>query len=208
MTHSLHRRGDRQSLLEDFPMLAIVARGYNDQGANEKLNRIAAIMLKHTDLNFGDGATGNIYAADVMDILANQEVITHALFKDKASLTNCMKELKEADLGISVVVSGCFDVVHQCCEQAGIQWHLGEFSLGVHGRTERLPPEPYLEILTMCGHALVAKNQVDHVLDQIRKGKISYEDAGRELAKPCLCGIFNPHRAAKLLKRMIADYRS
>ncbi len=33
------------------------------------------------------------------------------------------------------------------------------------------------------------------------KGKLSR--AAIELAKPCLCGIFNPDRAAKLLKKMV-----
>jgi hypothetical protein len=28
------------------------------------------------------------------------------------------------------------------------------------------------------------------------------EKAAIELAKPCLCGIFNPERAAKLLKKI------
>lgn len=204
MTHTLHRRGDRESLLQDFPMLAIVARGHNDQDANEKLRKIAEIMLQHTDLNFGDGVTGSKYTAPVREIIANQKVLTHVLFRDKASLTACMKALKEADLGVSVVVSGCFDAVHECCEEAGIQWHLTELSLGIHGNKARLPSEPYLEILTMCGHAMVAKNHVDYLLDQVKKGKISCEEAGRELAKPCLCGIFNPERAAKLLDRMIS----
>jgi hypothetical protein len=29
------------------------------------------------------------------------------------------------------------------------------------------------------------------------------EKAAIELAKPCLCGIFNPYRAGKLLQKMI-----
>jgi len=31
--------------------------------------------------------------------------------------------------------------------------------------------------------------------------KSTVKKAAMELAKPCLCGAFNPHRAAKLLKR-------
>ncbi|MBW2148276.1 MAG: hypothetical protein JRI22_14765 [Deltaproteobacteria bacterium] len=205
MTHTLHRRGDRESLLEDFPILAHVAKGYNDENANERLRKISEIMMKHSDLNFGDGVVGDKYTTSIDNILAHLKVGTHTVFKDKESLTSCLKELKEADAGISVVVSGCFDVVHECCKEAGIRWHLTEYSLGVHGNTDLLPPEPYLEILTMCGHAMVAKNHVDHLIRQIKKGNISYEDAGRELAKPCLCGIFNPLRAAKILRKMAGN---
>jgi hypothetical protein len=181
----------------------MVAKGYNDDDANEKLRKVAEIMMKHSDLNFGDGTTGNQYSTDVEDILAKQRTITHTVFKDKASLIACMREIKEADVGISVVVSGCFDAVHECCKEAGVQWYLTEYSLGVHGATDLLPPEPHLEILTMCGHAMVAKNHVDHLIGQIKKGKISYEEAARELAKPCLCGVFNPARAEKLLAKMV-----
>jgi hypothetical protein len=40
------------------------------------------------------------------------------------------------------------------------------------------------------------------MLEDIKKKKISAAEAAIELAKPCLCGIFNPDRAAKLLTKM------
>jgi hypothetical protein len=43
------------------------------------------------------------------------------------------------------------------------------------------------------------------VLD-IKKKRITVEKAAVELAKPCLCGIFNRHRAARLLQKMAALY--
>ena len=203
MTHTLHRRGDRDDLLQDYPMLAHVAMGYNDKGAGDRLRKIADIMLKYTDLNFGD-PPANRYSASVEQVYDGLDKVVHCVFRDKESLTACMKELKELDAGISVIVSGCFDAVEECCDKAGIKWHLQEQSLGIHGATDKLPAEPYLEILTMCGHAMVAKNQVDHLIGRINKGKISFEQAGQELAKPCVCGIFNPERAARLLKGMAA----
>jgi len=201
MTHTLHRRGEKEELLQDFPMLALVAQRFNEQGARPKLQRIAEIMLKHSDINFGDCRV-NKFTTPVEEIKDNLSVVAHVVFRDKESLTACMRELKEADQGISVIVSGCFEAVEECCQKAGIKPHLTEFSLGVHGRTELLPEEPVLEILTMCGHAMVAKNQVTHLLERIRKGKITPEEAGQELAKPCVCGIFNPERAARLLGRL------
>jgi hypothetical protein len=41
------------------------------------------------------------------------------------------------------------------------------------------------------------------MVEDIKKKKITIRKAAIELAKPCLCGAFNPHRAAKLLRKMI-----
>ena len=72
-------------------------------------------------------------------------------------------------------------------------------SLGVWGKTELLPSKEVLEITTMCGHAMVAANWVEKMIEDIKKGKTTPEKAAEKLAKPCECGIFNPTRAAELL---------
>ena len=72
-------------------------------------------------------------------------------------------------------------------------------SLGVWGKTELLPSKEVLEITTMCGHAMVAANLVEKIIEDIKKGKTTPEKAAKKLAKPCECGIFNPTRAAELL---------
>ena len=205
MTHTLHRAGSRRSLSNDFPILAHVARGFNDQGSQEKLRRISEIFIKYTDLNFGCLTLGNRYSTSIPEIMKKIKVGCHAVFRDNESLTACMKELKQADIGLSIVVSGCFDIIKECCKKEYIKWHLTEYSLGIHGKTELLPSEPYLEIITMCGHSMVAKAHIDYLVKQIKKGKISYEDAGIGLAKPCVCGIFNPERAANILRRIVGE---
>jgi hypothetical protein len=121
MTHTLHRTGDLQSIKEDFPMLAHVARGFNDQGASPRLKQIALTMTKHTDLHFGDCKVGNKYQMDPTEIMDKLSVGCQVVFKDKESLIACMKELKEKDQGISIVVSGLFDEVFDCCNKAGIK---------------------------------------------------------------------------------------
>jgi len=203
MTHTLHRFGNRETLLEDYPILAHIARGHNDRHSEERLRKISEIFLKHTDLNYGCAVVGNKYTTDISEIFKNVRVGVHAVFKCPKALIACMKELKDADLGISIVVSGCFDIVDECCKMAGIEWHLREYSLGFHGNTSLLPEDPYLEILTMCGHGMVAKRHIDHLIKQIKKGKLTCERVGFELAKPCLCGIFNPHRAAQIVRLIV-----
>lgn len=203
MTHTLHRTGDLQSIKEDFPMLAHVARGFNDQGASPRLKQIALTMTKHTDLHFGDCKIGNKYQMDPTEIMDKLTVGCQVVFKDKESLIACMKELKEKDQGISIVVSGLFDEVFDCCNKAGLKPPLIEFALGVHGNTKKLWPPEILEFVTMCGHGLVSGRLVKRMVEDIKKNKTTVEKAAIELAKPCLCGIFNPYRAGKLLQKMI-----
>ena len=119
MTHTLHRTGDLQSLGEDFPMLTHVARGFNDQGASPRLKRIAETMVKYSNLHFGDCKVGNRYMMDPAEIMDKLTVGCQTVFKDKESLIACMKELKQIDQGISIVVSGLFDEVLGCCKEAG-----------------------------------------------------------------------------------------
>jgi hypothetical protein len=47
---------------------------------------------------------------------------------------------------------------------------------------------------------MVASNLVTSLIEEIKAGERSPEDAGKELAKVCECGIFNPVRAAELLR--------
>ena len=137
MTHTLHRTGDIESLKEDFPMLTHVARGYNDIGAGERLKQMAEIARKYTDLNFGDCKVANKFMMPPEQIMEKHTVGWQVVFKDKKSLIACMKELKEKNIGISVVVSGLFDEVFECCQKAGINPPLIEFALGIHGNKER-----------------------------------------------------------------------
>lgn len=205
MTHTLHRTGDLESIREDFPMLTHVARGFNDQGASVRLKKIAQTMTKYTDLHFGDCKVGNKYQMGPAEIMDKLTVGCQVVFKDKESLISCMKELKEKDQGVSIVVSGLFDEVFDCCRTAGINPRLIEFALGIHGNTKKLLPPEILDFVTMCGHGLVSGRLVKRMVEDIKKKKITVEKAALELAKPCLCGIFNPHRAAKLLTKMTVE---
>lgn len=205
MTHTLHRTSHSEGLREDFCMLTHVARGFNDKNAGPRLKEIALTMLKYTDLHFGDCKVGNRYQMDPAEIIEKLTVGCQCVFKDKESLIACMKELKEKDQGISIVVSGLFDEVFDCCSKAGLKPPLIEFALGIHGNTRKLWPPEILDFVTMCGHGLVSGRLVKKMVEEIKKGKITVEKAAIELAKPCLCGIFNPHRAAKLLKKMVGQ---
>jgi hypothetical protein len=203
MTHTLHRTGDPASLSEDYPMLAIRAKGFNDEGNDWRLRKILEIASRHPIVNFSDDKTGSKFTASLDEIL-NSDVqdlpMVQMVFTNKEDMTRFMEDLKEADLGISVVASGLFEEIFQCCRKAGLRPHSVNYSLGVHGRVEKLPPEEVLEITTMCGHALISKNLVTKLVADIKAGKETGSSAAEILARDCICGILNPVRAAKILE--------
>ena len=70
MTHSLHRRGTRESLANDFVVLGCPATGVNKKGSAPKTQKFLSICYKHGPINLGDMKTGNIYNTTMDDILS------------------------------------------------------------------------------------------------------------------------------------------
>ena len=207
MTHTLHRRGDNASLSEDYVMLIMPARGVNFDGSEEKMRQIWEVISSYEGelANFGNTSNGNSHQTTMEVLKKATSWIAHAVFKDRETLKACLKELKERDFGISVVISGLYEDVERLCAEVGLFPHTVEHSLGIHGNTERLPDENVLEITTMCGHAMVSPNLVTHLVAEIDEGKTTYEEAAKELSRMCDCGIFNPYRAEKLLRKMTTE---
>ena len=201
MTHSLHRRGSRESLSEDYVMLIMQAIGHNEEGHKAKIQEFLRIALRHNAINIGSVSMGGMIDK-AEEVIANVDKIGHAVFDNQEDVTAMLKELKEVDLGLSVVVSGIYEKVDGCLEKAGLKHHTGNFSLGVWGKTEKLPEEEVLEITTMCGHALIAPNLVREMVKEIKAGTKTPDAAAMLLAPQCACGVFNTKRAAKLLKAM------
>lgn len=206
MTHTLHRRGSKESLNHDFVIHSMPARGINHEGAKPKLQGFLSIARKYGAVNTGDGKRGNQYYLDPDDMYENLATITHAVFTDEEALTAALTDLKEQDLGMSITVSGLFEKLFACCHKAGITPHAIEHSLGVLGNTERLPDGNFMQITTMCGHAMVSQGLIRRLIRQIKDGEITPTEAGHELAKPCQCGVFNPVRAAELIEEFCALY--
>lgn len=205
MTHTLHRKGDAENLKGDFVFLTMSAKTVNAKGSGAKMRRFFEILEKHNAVNYGDMKTGNILNSDrdtIHDGILDTSIV-HFVFTEKETVGKVLDELKEADLGTSVVVSGLVETTDQLCKQAGLSMHTVEFSGGIHGKLELLPEAPVLEITTMCGHGMVASNLVREMVKQIKKGKKTLEEAGLELAKPCQCGVFNPKRAEALLEKFL-----
>lgn len=202
MTHTLHRLGSSDNLEQDYVVFAMSAKGINEEGSHVAMRRFLDLALEFEPLNAGDMKTGNVFTYSPEEILdnINDQSIVHAVYADEQKVAKLLERLQEEDLGISVVVTGLFERVRECAHEAGLRQHTAEGSLGIWGDMEKLPDTEVLEVTTMCGHGMVSSALVKKMANKVRRGQMSAEEAARELAKPCACGVFNPRRAANLLK--------
>jgi hypothetical protein len=205
VTHTLHRRGDRESLGQDYIVFTMSAKKLNEEGSAERMTTFLGILLKHRPVNYGDMVTGNCYVKSREEILQNIQStsIVHGVFTDEAEVVEILKELKEADLGMSVVISGVHDATETGCRKSGLAKHTVENSLGIFGQYKKLPADEILQLTTMCGHGMVPANLVERVITEIKRGKKSVREGAAELTRPCHCGIYNPIRAERLLHRLL-----
>jgi hypothetical protein len=205
VTHTLHRRGDRECLAQDYIVFTMSAKNFNEEGSAERMKAFLGILLKHRPVNYGDMVTGNCHVKSREEILGNIQStsIVHGVFTDERTVVEVLRELKAADLGMSVVVTGVHDETEKSCRSSGIAKHTVENSLGIFGQYRKLPADEILQLTTMCGHGMVPANLVERVLVQIKRGKKSLREAALELTRPCHCGIYNPVRAERLLVRLL-----
>jgi len=206
MTNTLHRQGTLESLKNDYIIFAHTARGITCEGSAPKLQKFMRICLKYHPVNIGDDKQGNIYKddIDIQKLISNQGDGAGALavFTDLDTLQKVVEELIQADLGISINISGLLDEVQTCCQRAGIQRHSAEHSLGFWGARDRLPEREILEFNTMCGHGMVSFNLIRKMIDYVKLRRLTPKKAARIMAKCCECGAFNPLRAETLLEKV------
>ena len=209
MTHSLHRRGDRESLKDDFVVLGCPATGFNKKGSAPKTREYLRIAYTHKPINEGDMKTGNIYNTTIEDILdrVTDGTIVQVTYDCRENVVALLKELKEKRPGISITVSGVTDIVQGMMDEAGLgRIHTVEYSMGTWGQTEKLPDFDVLKITTMCGHAMIANDLVGKLIRDIKRGRWTLDEVAVEMAKCCTCGNLNLTRAKKILKEMLPLY--
>lgn len=203
MTHTLHRLGDEDSLRRDFVILSMASRKKNLGGARPKLQRVMEVLLRYDPVNVGEMNTPRGHPPEVLVEKITDYSIIHAVYDSRETVDRVLQDLKVADLGMSVVVTGIFDEVFDCCKGVGLSPNVVNMSLGIKGRTGLLPEQRVLEVTTMCGHAMVSRHLFNHLLEQVKSGKVTPEDAAEEMAKQCVCGIFNPKRAVELIRKAV-----
>jgi hypothetical protein len=203
MTHSLHRLGSLEELQGDYVLLVTPAIGFNHEGKTAALQKVVDIVFDVGPNNIASiEATGTIFTgttkADIVDNMHDRGRV-RCCFDSREKMAEVIRRLGEADLGLSITVSGLVDEVVEMARDAGFEPHTVNLSLGVHGNTSCLPDEKVMEITSMCGHALVASNLAKAMIKEVKAGHKSLDDAAVKLAQPCFCGIFNTERAKQIL---------
>jgi hypothetical protein len=172
------------------------------------------ICMKHSPVNAGciypsykpyskTLANGNRWLGDMKpDMLPFTETL--AVYDDSKKVLAVLKELQEANIGMSIVVSGIFDEVDECCREVGLTRHTVNMALGIWGRRDLIPERKTLDIVTMCGHGLVSRYLVDDLVDKVREGLMTADEAGTRLGAQCVCGAFNTVRAVELIQEIVS----
>jgi hypothetical protein len=209
MTNTLHRQGTEEELKRDYVIFASLARGITREGSAPKVQEFLRICLKHNPVNIGSSRQGSILQddVDIHDLIANMEdgATSAAVFTDLETLQKVIAELIEADLGISINVSGLLDGVQQCCHSSGTERHSVEQSLGFWGSRDRLPERDVLTLNTLCGHGLVSFNLIRKMREYVRLRRLTPKEAAKIMGKCCECAVFNTARAEDLLEKMLLE---
>ncbi|HYZ84962.1 MAG TPA: hypothetical protein VE621_11195, partial [Bryobacteraceae bacterium] len=210
MTNTLHRFGSADSFADDYIVFAITCRGKNDEGALEKLRTFLKMAVPYGPVNLGDARHGgslrplvemNPTAHWNRDMKPNFEQVIDglkhittaaAVFDDRVKAMDFFKAVKEADLGLSVNISTSVDAAEQICNNACQPRHSVGYSLGFEGKTERLPNEQVLALSTMCGHGMVAHSLARKMVDWVKEGRRTPQEAATYMQRFCSCGVFNP----------------
>jgi hypothetical protein len=202
MTHSLHRSGPIESQRGDYVWFMYQAKGVNDKDiAPKAMEFIAAAEIVGSE-NWGDVKSGSVLEIPVEEIKAKvtDRSRLRGVFTTRQQVVDFLEIIKEKDLGLSVIIAGLLEEVIPACKEAGVTPHTINYSLGVWGKKELLPSEEVLAVTTMCGHHQIAPQLVEKKVQEVRRGRKTPEEAARELALYCPCGIFNQVRAADLLE--------
>jgi hypothetical protein len=218
MTNTLHRYGPAESFRDDFVVFAIPSRGKNDQGSVPKLKRFLELALPYKPVNLGDaihgGALRPCYGLNpsshwkrdmtpdfraVIDGIDAPTTVA-AVFDNRPAAEDFVTEVRKADLGLCVNISTSVDGAEQCCHAAGLTRHSVGYSLGFQGKTEKLPNTQVLMLTTMCGHGMISTNLARKMIDWVKEGRRTPDQAVTYLTRFCSCGVFNPARAKRVLE--------
>jgi hypothetical protein len=217
VTNTLHRYGDAESFHDDYIIFAIACKGKNDEGAVEKLRIFLGICARHWPVNIGNSSFGSYRPVSGLGpsvhwrrqhVVEHRAVITGvhrvataaAVFDSRDKAEACLRDLIEADLGLSVNVSTSVEGAMRVASDCGIKRHSVEYSLGFADPHDRLPDRQVLELSTMCGHGMVSSDLAKKMIDMVREGRRRPEEAAATLARFCPCGAFNPVRARRMLE--------
>jgi hypothetical protein len=199
-------------------VFAIPSRGKNDQGSVPKLKQFLEMALDFKPVNMGDAIHGGALrpcrdmqptshwkrdmTPDFRSVIDGVDAPTTvaAVFDNRVAAEDFVKKVKAADLGLCVNISTSIEGADQCCHMADQPRHSVGYSLGFQGKTEKLPNSQVLMLTTMCGHGMIGTNLARKMIDWVKEGRRTPEQAVTYLARFCSCGVYNPSRAKRILE--------
>jgi hypothetical protein len=218
MTNTLHRYGDAASFEDDYIVFATPSNRRNDINSIPKLKRFLELALPFNPVNLGDPVHGGAlrpsrnlgpqshWSRDMTpDFRAvidgiDEPASVVAIFDNRVSAEQFLQEVVKADLGLSVNISTSIQGAEECCRYAGITRHSVGYSLGFEGAVEKLPNTQVLKLMTMCGHGMISASLATKMIDWVKEGRRTPQQAVTYMARFCSCGVFNPHRAQRILE--------
>lgn len=218
MTNTLHRFGDSASFYDDYVVFAIPSRGKNDKGCLPKLKEFLRMAVSFKPVNLGDASHGGALRPSRemsptshwnRDVTPDFEAVINgvdtpttvaAVFDNRVNAEDFLKAVRKADLGLCINISTSIDGAEQCCHAAGIPRHSVGYSLGFEGKTEKLPNTQVLSLSTMCGHGMISHSLAKKMIDWVKEGRRTPEQAVTYMARFCSCGVYNPSRAKRILE--------
>ena len=208
MTHTSQRRGlDPSRPGEELIVMAMIPKAFRGKDrVGKAMSDLAAKMLKHGRDHWPKWTIDRLTQAAEGKAPGHMDVV----FTDLERVKNLLKDLKKdwiprnKKMGypISIVLTGLIGDTHACCQKNGFTEHTYLHSMGAFGRVQDLPSGDELSLITMCGHGLIAKNRVRHLVQNLQKGELTLEEAAEDIARPCECGIGNKKRAMEIFARL------
>ena len=179
-------------------------RGKKDVG--KAMSDLAAKMLEHGRDHWPKWTIDRLTKAAKGSAPDSLDVAFTDLKRVQNLLTDLKKEWiprnRKMGYPISIVLTGLTGDSHACCQKTGFRQHTYLYCLGAFGRVKDLPSGDELSLITMCGHGLIAKNRVRHLVRSLQEGDLTLEEAAEDIARPCQCGIGNKKRAQELFARL------
>lgn len=206
MTNTLHRYGKAETFRDDYIIFAMPSKGKNDEGAIKKLKVFLRICVSHQPSNIGaSGQSGyrpsehlnpsvhwkRDLAPDFEGVIAGVTKAGTAagVFDSRKKAVACLRDVIAADLGLSVNISTSVEGAKEAGQDCGIRRHSVEYSLGFTDPHDHLPDSRVLELAKMCGHGMVSFQMVQKMLEMVREGRRTPQQAVTTLTRsaPAVC---------------------
>lgn len=188
MTHSSQRRGlsDQCPGEEMITDLMVSPRCSHIEGIQDAVREYFSIREKH-------GINKN---SDHKKIAA--------MYKEL--MGNWLTRNRKKGIPVSLRMSGLFSDIRKICRAAGMTEHTYLHSLGFFGKgIGDMPSEKVLSLITQCGHGYISRNRVALMVDKVKRGILTPEEAAAQVTTGCRCGVANKVRAEDILRSLARD---